>query len=345
MGGGSTDPVADVKHIYGKDFGNQYVNPWREGVMERGDRSYYGGDTVAGMHPGTAGAYQGMIDYGQNNPYQGLQLQQGQAGLNSLNLGNQYLQQQMQQGAPQFQFDQGLFDQSMQNLAPAMQGTYNEMTRDNNRMLNEQILPGLDLQQSGSGQMGSSRGDLMAGKMAGMTADRNADIGSQIYQNAANQSFGAGITGGTQNMMGGLQYGQNMLQGAQGLGNVGLPGLGDAYQTGTANLGLGLQGGMGFQNYDQSLINADMARFNYNRDQPWIDDAERMNMLNMTVAPGGTAPGAQPQGPGALGGAMSGFQMAGGLYDAFKPMFGTSTASVTGGLDTSGFGTAADWGY
>ena len=40
LGGGGSDPVADVRHIYGKDFGNKYVNPWREGVMERGDRSY-----------------------------------------------------------------------------------------------------------------------------------------------------------------------------------------------------------------------------------------------------------------------------------------------------------------
>ena len=326
LGGDTGDPIADVKHIYGKDFGNQYVNPWRDMIMNMPQQEYYPGQTVADMHPGVSAGYQGMIDFGQNNPAYGLQSMQGAAGLNSLGLGNQFLQQSMQQGGPSFQYDQNAYDQSMANLMPAMQGTYDDMTRDIGRELNWSTLPGIDMGSAMAGGFGSSRGDLASGMATGMAEDRMADIGSQIFQNASNQSQDAAMRGGLGTLNAQLGSQGQMLSGAQGLANVGLPGIGDAYQTGLGNNAAMVQGGLGFQGYDQSLLNADKAAWDFGQSQPWLDEANRISLLNQTVTPGS---GAQIQpGMGGFAGAINGAQAALGLYDAFKPMFGTQSTSI-----------------
>lgn len=327
LGGGSKDPIPDIKHIWGKDIAEQYIRPLQKELFGMDPLQYFPGSTVAPLNPGLSGAYQGMIDYGMSNPYQSQMGLQGAAGLNALTGGNQYLQNMMGQGAPTFQYDQGTFDQTMQNLMPGLQGTYEDVTRDMMRDLNFNQLPGLDLSVAGAGGFGSSRGELGRAMTQGMTADRMADVGSQLFQNALNQSQAAAMSGGQQNLQSALQTPRTLLQGSQGLAGIGLPGIGDAYSAGVSGLGLAQQGGLGLQGYLQSLTDADVNRWNFEQGAGRQNIQDILNLQNQMIGTGGAT--LNPVSP--VSTAMQGLQLGAGLGGAFGPMlgniFGTQTPS------------------
>lgn len=312
-GGGSGDPVADMRQVWGRKYLPD-IKALRNQIGGLDDRTFYEGQTYADLDPAQAAAYQGMVNFGMNNPAYGMQLGQGQLGLGNLGMGSSFLNQQMRAGAPQFQFDQGLFNQSMENLMPGLQGTYDDLTRDITRDLNWNQLPGLDLNLSAAGGMGGSRGQLAGGMLQGMAQDRMADVGSQLYQNALNQSFGAGMTSGQENLGGYLQNQQQLLGGASQLAGRGLPGIGDAYGTGISNLQTLLAGGTGFQQQQQLGIDEAIARFNYNRDQPYRDIADKTGLYSGIHFPTGQAVSAPP-GMNTLDAILSGAQAGAGIYD------------------------------
>lgn len=223
----------------------------------------YTGDWQAGLNPMLGGAWQNM--YGPSaigNQIANQSMYANNAGLYGLNNLNQG-----------FQYDQGVYDQTMQNLQPAMQGTYDDAVRGNNRDLNWNTLTGIDLASSMSGQQGGTKNQQNTALAQGMTADRNADVASQIYQNATNQANTNAMTAGQQSLN---AYGQ-----AAGLGMQNM-GLGfDIYQQGLQNQ---LAAGQGYQNYAQQGADFDRAAWDQNQQNPWLYEAQRLGNLSNTGA-------------------------------------------------------------
>ncbi|RLC09609.1 MAG: hypothetical protein DRI24_21510 [Deltaproteobacteria bacterium] len=91
-------------------------------------------------------------------------------------------------------------------------------------------------------------------------------------------------------------------------------------------MGLGLKAGQMQQGYDQSLIDADMKKWNFEQQAPWLATQQKLNMLPQ---PGGAQP-AQP-GMSPWEGAMQGAQAGLGLYDAYQ---GATSGGVNGDINS-----------
>ena len=276
---------------------------------------YYPGQTYADMNPATGQALDARIGYaqGMGGDIADLQFQTGQAGANALTQGVDYLGNAMGGQAPQFQFDQGTFDTTMQNLMPGMQGTYDNATRDIDRNLNYNTLPGLNMGAAMGGNMASSALGNNSTLAQGFAQDRKADIGSQIYQNAINQAQGAGMGAGGQNLNAGLSNQQQLLGASGSLASQGLPTLANANVTSQGNINQLQQGGQGYEMYDQQGITDEVNRFNFNQNAPWETAANKVDLYNATsMTPSPTV------GNNTFGNAVQGAQFAGGLYDAYK---------------------------
>lgn len=342
---GGKDPVADRHDIWGKNYIDD-VNWLADQALNLPGREYYQGPLQAPLHPGMGWGYNQMMDFGQNNPFAGLQEEQGRMGLWGQMAGMQQLGNMFERGPQTFQYDQNTFDTTMENLMPGLQGSFDDATRDIMRGLNFNTLPGIDLNSAAAGGFGDSRSDLAAGMATGMAQDRMADIGSQLYQNAVNQAQSAAMSGGSQNLQAGLRNDQTLLQGAGDMARIGLPGLGNAYNTNLKDFASSIGGGQGFMDYQNQLIANDMARYNYNRDQPWNDAAARWNLYTPVL---GGGPVASSPGMNPITGIVQGAQMGAGLWDAFSGI-GSSNMQAPGnvtldGMDLGFGGSSNMWGY
>jgi hypothetical protein len=263
-------------------------------------QQYYDGSTVAGMNPFLSNSINDMGGWGSgmggrmmNQTYNAGNMALGAMG-GGLNLMNTM---QNQPGGP-FQFNQGVYDQTMANAMPALQGSYDAATRDNNRQLNWNTLPGLDMMGTAAGAQGNTKLGQQSALAGGMTMDRNADIGASMYQNAVNQSINAGMNAGTQNLDANMgmvnQYGQ--------YGQLGGDLMNQSYNMGIGNMNAGMTAGQTQQGYDQSVLDDDVARWNFNQSQPYDFLNNQLNLYN-----GGRS---QSGGTGGGGVGMNGFEAA-----------------------------------
>ena len=272
---------------------------------------YYQGQLVAEQNPWLQNALGGMAGYGQGMGGDIASLMQGAgtAGLGAFNQGLDYMSGL--QGSPnQFQYDQGTFDTTMQNLMPGLQGSFDEATRDINRNLNWNTLPGLDM--SFADAQGATKQGQASALARGMAQDRSADIGSQLYQNALNQAQTAAYGAGGQNLASANNLQNQLLSQYGNYANIGSGMLNQAYNMGGQNLGMGLQAGQLQQGYDQSLIDAEMAKHNFGQQAPWLALQNQLNMVNAQKM--GSAP--QTTGMSGWEGALQGAQTGLGIYDA-----------------------------
>lgn len=147
---------------------------------------------------------------------------------------------------------------------PYVDGMIDASSRDVMRQFGEQTMPGLNRAFAGSGNTNSTRAGVESAIAQRGTADRLADISSNIR----GQFFGQGLN------MAQNQFNQNlanMMNANSGLLNAGQFGLGaiNAGQTYAGNnFGLGQAAGGVFQNQNQNQLNADMAQFNESIQNP-----------------------------------------------------------------------------
>jgi len=256
------DPATAEDQYLGSALGG--VNDIMSGVSGLPMQQYYQGSTVAGQNP----MYAGSINNMYNNPYGGSYRDAaGNYGIRSFDAMTNVLNDPS--GA--FKYNQGVFDQTMGNLMPAMQGSYDAATRDNNRQLNWSTLPGLDMGAAGAGQQGGTKLGQQSALAQSMTMDRNADIGASMYQNAVNQAQDAAMQAGTQN----LTAQQNMF-------GIGSNALNNAASFNDSMLRNQFLAGTTAQGYDQSLLSDDVARWNFNQNQPWQHANDQLSLYNST---------------------------------------------------------------
>lgn len=283
---------------------------------------YYQGQLVADQNPWLSGALGGMGGWGSgmggdmmNAMYGG-----GMAGLGAMGSGMDYLNSLA--GGGGFQFDQGLYDDVMSKLAPGMQGAFDSGALNMQRGFDWDVLPGLNMSGALGGQQGSTK-QYQQGALGQALADKNiADFGLGLWNNATGQALDAGMRGGLYDM----QNQQNILNSYGQFAGLGNNMMNQAYNMGVGNLGMGFDAGQYQLGYDQSLIDAEMDRWNYNQQAPWTALSTQLGML---PGPGGVQPSVAGMSPfeGMMQGAMAGA----GLYGAGQDMGWWGVPPSTGG--------------
>jgi len=317
LGGGEEHigPGDAVPKFMREPLGDLYWN-----VFDLQTPEYYGGQLIGDRTPGYENALAASYAYGAPGGA-GYNIgsafgQGGMPGISGVGQGMDYLQGMQQAGPRQFQFDQGTFDQTMSNLMPGVQGSFNAAMRDPTRQFTEQMLPGLEL---GAAMGGTPWGSDIASNRAIAQRGFNdlaADTYSGLYQNALNQAQQAGYGAGSMNLASGQGLDQNMLQGYGSFAGLGSDFLNRAYGIGQSNIGMGIGAGQQDLGYQQSIIDAERAKWDFNQNAPWIAQQQKMAMLPRFGNAMGTPlpPGFGTGGTSAFAGALQGMQSGLGIY-------------------------------
>lgn len=248
---------------------------------------YFPGQTVAGINPALDYALTGMYQYGNPNQFGGRQMGNaataGNIGTNALASSNQFTNWQRRAGPNQFGYNQGVFDQTMSNILPALQPAYDAATRGISQNLNWNTLPGIRMESVAGGGMGDTRGRNRSALAIGL-ADKNAmDVGANLYMNALNQAQNAAMQSGMANLGSANQWRGDIMRGYQGTAGTGLPLLNQAFNMGQIGNQNRLQSGIFRQNQQQRNIDAEMARWNYNQNLPMNWYNQQMGALQGSI--------------------------------------------------------------
>jgi hypothetical protein len=306
---------------------------------------YYGGNQIAGQNQWQTGALQGMNDWGQagGQGYQTAEQMYG-AGGNMLAQGSQgmsdFLANQQINGANQFQYDQGTFDQSFANQMGGMQNMFDTGANQIQQSFDWGAVPGLNM----SNALGGGQGNSMAfrqGALGQMGADQNiAQFGAGMINNATGVAGRDAMTAGGYNLGSENAFDQNQFRNFSAQAGMGADLLGTGFNMGQDNLGMGLDAGNRQFGYDQSVIDAEKAKWDYNQNLPM---RHLSNQMGMIPGPGGYTP-AGPQ-PSPWAGALNGASMGMGLYGAGVDSGlwggggggGGSVGNAYGGQDTAAY--------
>ena len=278
---------------------------------------YYEGQTVADLNPSIMEGLRGLNLYGKPG-YGGERARQQSLtaagrGLGGLGQGMEFLKGYAAQGPNQFGYGQDVFNQTMGNLMPGLQGAYEAGTRDLFRNTGWNQLPGLNMGNVASGQQGGTKQGQASALAQGMAGDRAADIGSNLWMNAANQAQSAAMASGLANLQSSNQFGQDIMRGFGNFAQIGLPFINQAYNIGLTNRQLPLQVGEYMRNFDQQNIDADVARWTYDQNRPWQTLGNKINLANSLIGQPVTP---QQTGLDPLSGAIQGLQAGLGIYGA-----------------------------
>jgi hypothetical protein len=163
------------------------------------------------------------------------------------------------------------------------------------------------------GQNGSTKQYQQGALGQGLANQNIANMGSNLWMNAANQSNQNAMNAGSQNLGSANNFDQSLMSNYGNFGQLGANMLGDSYDMGRQNLGLQNEAGMFQQGYDQSQIQAQMAKHNFEQQSPWEALAQRNNLTQSWVNPNAIQYGASPFDT-ALNVAEAGM----GLYTAYQ---------------------------
>lgn len=289
---GQEEGIANVINLAGEEY-------------QAGPQQFYPGQQVADLDPN--------LIAGQNAQLGSVGQQQQLADLSALGTGSL-----LSGGAGRIEgFDLpgqigfGI-DENLQNavMNPVM------------RNLEERVLPGMDLQATNQGAFGGTRHAQMKGQAAADAVERSAEAVARANLQARGQSIGqrnndisAMLQGRTQDIQ------QNQIQNsAVGAGMNSVSGaMANLLAPGQVQQDIGRQRTA----YDQQLIDADKARFDFNQMAP-INALDRLQQRMTLAAPGGTTitkEGQDGSWLNILGGGLAGMQ----LGNMFKGTGGTQT--------------------
>ena len=224
-------------------------------------------------------------------------------GMDAMNAGMDYTSQLQHQGAPQFQYDQGLYDQTMANQMGGYQGMFDSGAQDIQRNFDWNMLPGINMgnalsQGQGATKVGQSTalGQAMTGKNI---QDFGLGLWGQANQMANQNAYGAG----TQNLNSQQNLNDQVLRNYGNYSQLG-SGMGqNAFNMGRDALNMGAKAGTFQQAYDQSLIDADKAKWDFEQQAPWTAVGQKVNWVNQGRGGAPSNTGASPW-EGALNGAQ-----------------------------------------
>lgn len=275
----------------------------------------YDGQRVADLTGYQTNAANTLGNYAQNNAYLAGQATDAASSLlgaganfgnNAQNIYNQYA------GVDPTQQILGIANQYANN--PYVDGMIDASGRDVTRQLNEQTLPTLNRQFSGTGNTNSTRAGVQSAIAERGARDRLTDLSSQIR----GQFFGQGLTDGknqyNQNLANSLLANQGLLESYKN----GQNGLQNAQDLASGYFNQGNTAGGLFQTQNQNVLNANMAQFNEANQNP-------LNFINQYM----TAVG------GKYGGSSTGSETAPTTGGGFM---GAVTGALGGALGGAGAG-------
>lgn len=201
--------------------------------------------------------------------------------------------QRGKQGSPLIDSAQGMMGDTvsgdfLRKGNPYLQGAIGSATRPIIDQYTKTVIPGLDSAFSSAGRYGSGAHELASGEAYGSMMDAVGDVSSNMaYENYGDERQRMIQSAGLSPMLAQQDY-------------VDIDALGKA--------------GMGFDNYNQSLINADMKKWDFNQNREMDFLSRYLGLLN--GASGGTQTQTQSQPASnpftsAFGGAMTGFGFGG----------------------------------
>lgn len=185
---------------------------------------------------------------------------------------------------------------------PYVDGLIDASGRDVVRQLNENTLPTLNRQFAGTGNTNSTRAGVESAIAQRGTADRLADMSSQIRS----QFFGQGLN------MAQNQYNQNLENSLKtnsqllNAGNYGINAINAGQQFATNNFNQGQNAGAVYQNQNQNQLNANMAQFNEANQNPLKYIQQYMSSVGGNYGGSATGSSTTPESGGGFMGAVTG---------------------------------------
>jgi hypothetical protein len=282
------------------------------------DPTSYGGNWSAGVNPMLMKSWNQAGGFGGPNGIGGqaanTMMGSGNQALNfGLGGGMDYMSQLMGQGPSQFQYDQGTYNQVMNNLQPGLQGAYNAAMRDPTRQFEEQTLPGINMGAIGSGGQFGTKSFNQGAIAARGLQDRAADTASGLWQNAANQANQAAYGAGGLNLQSGQNLQNNLLSQFGNYAQLGSGMINQGYNMGRGNIDLLNQIGGQRQAYEQSVIDRNREQWNEQQNLPWQATQNRLN-LYAGLSGGSQTPGVNT----GFANVTNGLQLGAGLYNMFN---------------------------
>ena len=278
------------------DFMNQDVQNLMNNIPNLQTPQYYQGQLISDMSPATQQALAQMTGFGAGagGDLMDMQLQGGQMGLDAMGSGLGYMDQLTNQGPNTFQYDQNLDDHTIANQMGGYQGMFDHGAQQIQQNFDWNQLPGLNMANA----MGGGGGNTKFGQQGALgqaMANQNiagfgADLWGQANQMANANAYGAG----SQNL-----NAANALQGQllSNYGNYAQLGSGmanNAYDMGKSNIGMQMQGGTFQDAYNQSLIDSQMDKWNFEQQAPWVAQGQLQNLTNQWINPSAMQYGNSP---------------------------------------------------
>ena len=187
--------------------------------------------------------------------------------------------------------------------SPQAQSLIDAAMRDSQRRFDEQMMPGINMAASGTGNTNSSRAGVAEALAQRALDDRRADVSSGVYKNLTDQF----LRSNTQDI-------NNMMRSNEGLKNT----YGIGFGMGS-NIGNMLtRGGSAFQTDRQGQLDADRDLFERQRDFAMDQYGGFNSLLGGLPAVGQVRPNTANPYTAALSGAMMGFGAGGNIADLFK---------------------------
>ena len=336
LNSGSNTEHIGTDELFG-DWMQQDVIDLASNIPNLQPQQYFPDSTVAPQNPMMEQSIQDQFGFGQEGGagYDAQQQmnQQGSNLMGAYDQGLDYLNNMNERGPNQFQYDQGTYDQSFGNLSGGMQNQFDLGARNIQQGFDWNMLPGLNMQNAMGGGGGNTKFGQQGALGQAMANQNIQQMGTDLWQTAA---FGAdrnAMNAGGQNLSSANNFDQNMLANYGMYGDAGTGMMQTGYDMGKSNMGLAQNAAGIQQGYDQSLVDADVQRHNFEQNEPWN---RQQNMQNLTNQWRNNA-SFQDSGMSLLEGAFNGAQAGAGIYNAFAPVFNQGGG---GNYANGGFGNA-----
>ena len=315
---GGDDTVQKPYYIEGQEAGLKDAIATARGQFEQGPNSYYPNSTVAGLDPTLAAGWQDKL--GSGDRLQQMADRSGQAAMDVAGGGDRVggftLEDQIGFGIPE-QYQNAIMDPIM-------------------KQLNQQIIPGIHTAAQSQGAFGGSRMQQQKADAATQATDMATQAMIRGNLDARGQSIGqragdisAQLTGRSQDINQEQNIMNNKLNGIGALGTSMLQQLAPGQNMEDV--------GKQRMTYDQSLLNADVDRFNWNRDESMNYIDRLFSRLNGSAQDGRVTPGAEGGWENAIIGGLSGSNIWNNVFKtptAAEPINSAATNQAGGFVGT-----------
>ena len=310
---GGDDQVTKPYFLPGQQEGLEDAVATARGQFEQGPMSYYPDSTVAGLDPNVQAGWQEKLS--QVDRLNQMASATGQASMDLLGGGDKVggftLPDQIGFGIPE-EYQNAIMNPIMRNL-------------------NEQIIPGIHTAATSQGAFGGSRMQQQKADAATQATEAATDAMIMGNLQARGQSIGqragdisAQLSGRGQDINQNNQIYNQQLAGIGALGTA----MNQSQFPGQVMTDVGMENTA----YNQKMLDADVNRFNWNRDEN-INYIDRLfNRLNGTATGGTVTPAASTNWTDAVFGGLSGANI---YNNVFKTPTGT-TQQPTGDFVPSG---------